>query len=129
MATRKEIIKIDETTEMLFKDEAAKEKWDSIVESNSHDPYGIGIVAYARRWAKYMQVLIAEGKTVTQIADEASSDADIEGITGFMYGCAVQALSSVWKYGEELRKWHNHDYGYEGDGVVNPALLTIGGIK
>lgn len=27
---------------------------------------------------------------------------------------------------EELRKWHNKEYNYEGDGVVNPAILTIG---
>jgi hypothetical protein len=42
-----------------------------------------------------------------------------------MYGYAVNALSQSWKYGEELRKWHNTDYGYEGDGIVNPAVLTI----
>ena len=125
MATREEIIKIDKTTEMQFKDEAAKEVWDEMVEKNSHDPLGKGVVDYARRWAKYMQALIAEGKTVVEIAEQASYDADIEGITGFMYGCAVNALSQSWKYGEELRKWHNKDYGYDGDGVVNPAVLTI----
>jgi len=48
------------------------------------------------------------------------------GITGFMYGCAVNLLSQCWKHGEELRKWHNKEYGHEGDGVVNPAVFTIG---
>ena len=43
-----------------------------------------------------------------------------------MYGCAVSILSQCWKYGEELRKWHNKEYNYDGDGVVNPAVLTIG---
>ena len=124
MATREEIIRIDETTEMMFKDDAAKKLWDKMVANNS-DPYGIGVVEYARRWAKYMQTLIAEGKSVMEIAKQASYDADIEGITGFMYGCAVRSLSQCWKYGEELRKWHNKDYGCEGDGVVNPAVLTI----
>lgn len=66
-----------------------------------------------------------EGVTVAQIADKASRAADIDGITGFMYGCAVNVLSQVWKYGEELRRWHNKEYDYEGDGVVNPAVLTI----
>ena len=51
---------------------------------------------------------------------------DIAGITGFMYGCAVNALSQLWEYGEELRKWHNKEYNYNGDGVVNPAILTVG---
>jgi hypothetical protein len=84
------------------------------------------VVIYARRWAKYMQTLIAQGKTVAEIAEETSFDADLDGITGFMYGCAVSALSECWKWGEELRKWHNGKYGHEdSDGVVNPAVLTI----
>lgn len=53
-------------------------------------------------------------------------EADTEGITGYMYGCAVSILSQCWKYGEYLRKWHNKEYNYDGDGVVNPAILTIG---
>lgn len=65
------------------------------------------------------------GDKIVDIADSTSREADIEGITGFMYGCAVNALSQLWKYGEELRKWHNKEYNYEGDGVVNPAILTI----
>lgn len=120
-----EVLRIDETIEMEFKDEEAKKAWDSMVEVNSKDPYGMGVVKYARRWAKCMQKLIAEGKSVAEIAEQASHDCDIEGITGFMYGCAVNALAKSWKYGEELRKWHNKDYGYEGDGVVNPAVLTV----
>ena len=123
MATREDIIRIDETTEMQFKDEVAKKEWDNLVEINSHDSYGKGVVDYARRWAKYMQTLIAEGKAIIEIAQQASYDA------GFMYGCAVNALSKSWKYGEELRKWHNGEYGYAGDGVVNPALITIDAVK
>lgn len=124
-AVEAEVLHIDETVEMEFKDEEGKKAWDKMVEVNSKDPYGNGVVKYARRWAKYMQKLIAEGKTVIEIAEKASHDCDIEGITGFMYGCAVNALAQSWKYGEELRKWHNKDYGYEGDGVVNPAVLTV----
>lgn len=127
MATKREIIKIDETTEMLFKDDAAKKNWGKIFKKLSQDPYGKCVVDYARRWAKYMQVLIAEGKTVDEIAKEASTDCDFEAISGFMYGCAVTALVRCWKYGSELKKWHNNYYGYEGDGVAIPAVLTIEG--
>lgn len=119
-----EVLKIDETIEMEFMDEEAKNNWATF-EANNTDPYGMGVIKYARRWAKYMQKLIAEGKSVVEVAEQASHDCDIEGITGFMYGCAVNILSQCWKYGEELRKWHNKDYGYEGDGVVNPAVLTV----
>lgn len=95
-----EVLRIDETIEMEFKDEEGKKAWDQMVEVNSKDSYGNCVMKYALRWAKYMQKLIAEGKTVAEIAEKASQDCDIEGITGFMYGCAVNALSQSWKYGE-----------------------------
>lgn len=69
---------------------------------------------------------LLRGDKIVDIADSTSREADTEGITGFMYGCAVNVLSQLWEYGEELRKWHNKEYNYEGDGVVNPAILTIG---
>lgn len=43
-----------------------------------------------------------------------------------MYGCAISILSQCWEYGEFLRKWHNGEYNYDGNGVVNPAVLSIG---
>lgn len=58
-------------------------------------------------------------------ADRLSREADTEGITGFMYGCAVSILSQCWEYGEYLRKWHNKKYDYDGDGAVNPAVITV----
>lgn len=124
-AVKAEVLHIDETVEMQFKDEEGKKSWNHMVEINPEDSYGNGVMKYARLWAKCMQKLIAEGKTVAEIAEKTSHDCDIEGITGFMYGAAVKALSQCWKYGEELRKWHNKEYGYEGDGVVNPAVVEI----
>lgn len=116
-----------QTEELQFKDEEARKIWENFVEVNSKDDYSVCVVRYAEYWAKYMQYLMAkhDGVKVAQIADKASRDADIDGVTGFMYGCAVNVLSQVWKYGEELRKWHNKEYDYEGDGVVNPAVLTV----
>jgi hypothetical protein len=78
--------------------------------------------------------MMAKGATVAECAQRASHLADDEGITGFMYGCAVSILSKVWQYGEDLRRWHNIDtqIGTEGEkanesgGVLNPALLSIG---
>ena len=64
-------------------------------------------------------------QAIMENAESLSHEADTEGITGFMYGCAVSILSSSWEYGEELRKWHNKEYDYEGDGVVNPAIITL----
>lgn len=103
---------------------ANEENWNKYVESNK-DSYGSYVIRYAERWANMMEAEIDKGAKVKDIAKKTSDKADTEGITGFMYGCAVKILSDVWSYGEELRKWHNKEYDYEGDGVVNPAILTI----
>lgn len=116
-----------QTEELQFKDDEARKNWDEFVKNNSKDSYSSCVVRYAEYWAKFMQYLMTkhEGVTVVKIANETSHAADIDGVTGFMYGCAVNVLSHVWKYGEELRKWHNKEYDYEGDGVVNSAVLTV----
>ena len=101
-----------------------KEGWEQFVAINN-DPYGSGVVRYAERWANMMEKEIEVGKELIDIADATSNRADTEGITGYMYGCAVSILSQVWEHGEELRKWHNKEYGYEGNGTVNPAIITI----
>jgi hypothetical protein len=80
-----------------------------------------------------MELELAEGNSIKDIAKKTSHDADAEGITGCMYGCAVQALSYFWVHGEELRRWHNlntqlKDEGEkanEDGGVLNPAVLNI----
>lgn len=108
-------------------------EWEKCKEINlgnhkSKDEYGYnkGIIDYTILWAQYMEYLMAKhNQKLADIWDRASHLADIDGITGFMYGCAVGLLSSVWKYGEELRIAHNRRYDYVGDGVVNPAVLTV----
>lgn len=110
-----------------------KTEYQEWIAKNS-DPYGSGVVRYVAKWAKLMEAEIEAGKTVSAIAQETSHTADTKGITGFMYGCAVQALAHFWIHGEELRRWHNKDtqIGDEGDranesgGVLNPAILNIG---
>lgn len=95
--------------------------WDK----SNKDPYGGRVVSYAKEWAKLMQVEMSKGKSLKDIAEKTSAEADYDGITGFMYGAAVQMLSQCWKHGDDLRKWHNKEYDHEGDGVVNPAILTV----
>lgn len=108
--------------------------WKLAVDANV-DAYGACVMRYAERWAFLMEhEMEEEGKTVAQVAKATSNTADEEGITGFMYGCAVSILSRVWIHGEELRRWHNLDtqIGHEGERanekgtVLNPAILVIG---
>ena len=110
---------------MTFVDEAAKGRWLVAVEKNS-DPYGYAVMRFASTWATLMEQTLATGAKLPDIAHKCSGEADTEGITGFMYGCAVSILADVWIGGEALRRWHNGEYGHSGDGVVNPAIMTFG---
>ncbi len=109
--------------------------WQEWLTKNSDDPYGFACLRYAAHWAHLMEDRLAAGAPdVASIAKETSHEADDDGITGFMYGMAVVALTQCWIRGEELRRWHNLDtqIGNEGEranasgGVLNPALLTTG---
>lgn len=114
---------------MRLKDE---DGWSECVANNA-DPYGAAMVRYAEAWANLMEERMADGTSLEQIAKQASHDADVENITGFMYGCAVSVLANVWEHGETLRRWHNldtqiHDEGEKANevgGVLNPALLVV----
>lgn len=113
-----------------YRDEG-KQKWDDAVSVNVGDSYAL---RYAVAWATVMEEQILEGKQLVDIAKQVSHDVDDEGITGFMYDCAVGILAVAWGYGEHLRRWHNIDtqIGMEGEranndgSVLNPALLVIG---
>lgn len=101
------------------------EKWAKCVEVNSADPYSYACVEFAATWAAMMEAQLASGESFPVAADTASKEADT-GITGFMYGCAVNMLVHCWERGEELRRWHNKEYGVESEsGVVNPEILTV----
>ena len=81
-----------------------------------------------------MEIQLANGHELKDIAKETSHEANTEGITGFMYGCAVSMLSELWEHSEALRQWHKLDtqIGDEGEkanesgGTLNPAVMQIG---
>lgn len=111
------------------------EKWEQFVEANRDDGYGECVLRYIERWAEQMELAFDAGESMAECAKRTRHTADTEGITGFMYWCAVSVLAQVWEHGEELRRWHNLDtqIGTEGEkanesgGVLNPALLSVGG--
>lgn len=114
---------------MKYADES---KWNDFVAKNQ-DSYGAGVVRFAERWANLMEAKMDSGAKLEDIAAATRREADSEGITGFMYGCAVSTLAQTWIHGDTLRRWHNLDtqIGNEGErantsgGVLNPALLNI----
>ena len=104
--------------------------------AKNDDAYGGAVVAYSEQWADAMELCIEAGDSVADCAKQTSHEVDKKpefGITGFMYGCAVQGLSRFWVHGEELHKWHNldtqiHSEGEaanESGGVLNPAIINV----
>ena len=53
-AVEDEVLRIDKTVEMEFKDKEGKKAWDQMVKVNSKDFYSNGVVKYARRWATFL---------------------------------------------------------------------------
>ncbi len=108
------------------------EAWDKTVAAQSDD-YGKATIRYAEQWARLMEARIANGDTLEACAQDAAYLANNEGVSWFMYGCAVGILAQCWIHGEQLRRWHNlrtqiHDEGEranESGTVLNPALLTV----
>jgi len=87
---------------------ADPDSWEECVKAND-DGYGSCAVRYAARWANYMEAAMESGAPLENAAESTAHEANLEGITGFMYGCAVGILAKVWTHGEELRRWHNLD--------------------
>lgn len=106
--------------------------WQEACAANT-DGYSGAVMSYAERWARLMEGRMSKGERIADIADECLHLANNEGITGYMYGCAVSILAQVWIHGEALRMWHNlkTQIGNEGEqanesgGVLNPALLKV----
>ncbi len=127
--TRGELINIDVTTEILFKDEEGKKFWANSVAEANGDYDCKCVVQCASYWAKYMQKMISEGnRTVADIAESTFSDVNdaCGGFSGLTYTTAVFLLARSWKYGNEFLKWHNEKYGYnKGDKIVTPCRLSF----
>lgn len=123
-----------------------EQEYAGYVAKNSSDGYSKGVVDYGEKWAELMEAALETWRGDHELspasvmrflvdnADKFSHEADTDGITGFMYGCAVSALAHFWIHGEELRRWHNLEtqIGHEGEKAnetgktLNPALLNIG---
>lgn len=122
---------VDSPAHMTLRD---PDGWKKSCDANQ-DAYGGAVITYAERWARLMEGRMKKGEKLASIADQCSHLADSEGITGFMYGCAVNILSHVWIHGEALRLWHNLNtqIGTEGEranesgAVLNPATLIVAG--
>lgn len=114
---------------------AKPERWQEWVESNTDD-YGGQCVKTAYHLMRMLD------DPATEITPEAvhglvsqADDKEGGGITGFMAGAVAQMVSECHERGDEFRRAWNADVqiGTEGDeanesgGVLNPAVMVIGG--
>lgn len=106
-----------------------EQEYENYVKLNSLDPYSKACVDYAEKWADLMEESLANEESLEDTWKQLSHKADTDGITGFMYGCAVQALAHFWVHGEQLRILHNRNYGVLEEtakgSTVNPAILEL----
>lgn len=110
-----------------------EKEYQEFKEKNS-DSYGGAVVRYAEIFARTLQIEMKKGIPLEEVASDLSEKCGNEGITGFMYNFAIQSLSYFWKYGEQLRKWHNleNQIGDEGEranetpgAVINTSMLIV----
>lgn len=98
-----------------------QDAWDKIVAENDTD-LSRGIVYFAARWANLIEAKMAEGAKLEDIADEASREADVYGMSGYAYGLAVAVLSDMWEHGDQFRRWHNLSFAAPAQKEETPAL-------
>lgn len=100
-------------------------EWAKLVENNK-DEYGKACVDVAREVMRLLDERPGDFDTHSIIseADKNASGADA-GITGFMACCVAQMVADCHSRGEEFRRKWNESYGASGEGVVNPAILTL----
>jgi hypothetical protein len=101
------------------------DEWNAGLERTDLDGYVMATVQFADKWARMMQHYRTQGMTMNECMAKSEENLHYMDITGNMYGFAVALLSSNWKFGEELRAIHNAKYGHSGNGVVNPAIMTL----
>lgn len=102
--------------------------WGEFVELNT-DPYGKACVDVARE----AMMMLDNDEEFSRDIDthrlivKADERACAGGITGFMAGCVAHMITVCHDRGLEFQSAWNSHYGVTSDeGVVNPAILTIG---
>ncbi len=96
-------------------------KYEEYKTINASDAYSNRIVTYGEDWAGLMEIHIEKTNELSKgVVESLGHKADTDGITGYMYGAAKQALIHFWKYGEELKDLL---------GSHNPAIITLKEVK
>lgn len=107
--------------------------WDEAIRINGAEESGRATITFAHRWANAMEAAMRAGEPLEACAKRTSVAANVDGISDYMYGLAVELLVQCWVHGEQLRLWHNldvqmQDEGEEANrtgGLLNPASFRL----
>lgn len=97
------------------------------VEKQMVDSYGSIIADFAYNWAKLMQLRMGMGIPFNSVVKPSADELKYIGYSAKQYCEAVKILCKFWKYGDELREFHEITYGksfYWTYNVSNEKLLT-----
>lgn len=95
--------------------------------ARNDDPYGRRCFTFAEGWAAKMEAEIRSrsdqdpAAVICAVAEQCASDEDTDGISGSMYGVAVQILADAWVHGPALLSHHNAETQICGEGEVATA--------
>ncbi len=98
-----------------------KKEYEDYVAMNSNDDYSKECILAGE---KFMDA-IETGRTFIEALDTAIKGS---GLTGFMVGAFMAGVIKFHERGEEIKPWWNKECGGSGeeDGIINPAIITIG---
>lgn len=111
------------TLPLTTKDDKSAALWKDLTEKNQDD-YGFGCIEVISKLGKNLD----DGMTPAEAEAQAIKGS---GITGFMMGIVAQTIWTVHPRGLEFKRYFNGEHGVDpdADGIVNPAIMTIGGDK
>ena len=115
---------------MQFKDSSARKQWRRRIIESKGDPYILGIIEFSKRFAELLEAIIEnttldEEQVVSRYGEKLSDIADVDGMTVNQYVHAIALLNETWRYGSALIPWHNGRFGFDGGGIVNPAVVVF----
>ncbi len=76
-------------------------------EASSLSSYTRGILEFAERWANLIEVAMAHGDALEDVALKLADQANEDGITANQFDAAVEILVECWTYGDKLLVWNN----------------------
>ncbi len=98
---------IDAMTCINFRDTAAKECWNSLIDCEYFSSsQAKSTMDFARRWAKVMQHLMKnDAKSLTEVVLPAAIEANIDNANIHAKDMALELLIAVWSKGDDLSRW------------------------